>query len=544
MNKIQNNIIYKKFISFISKDYVFLILLFCIGLIFLPAYGAHLDQNSEQEIMYDNILAYCNELHICPVFSDYLQSHNVIDIRDSIERDHGMSIFYPMAFIWKVRDNSVSAANLLWHLYIYVFCFAGIVCLYYLIKDLLGKNIAVFTTLFFFLTPRIFAEIHYNNKDAVILSLTLIVFFLGYRLIKNTTFLNAVLFGLVGAVITNMKIIGLFIWGIIGLWVLADRIICKKFNLSLVLKMLACFASATVLFALITPAVWSGPIEYFKYQFESAQNFRWSFTLLFAGKTYSRNLAGFSRKYLPITILMTLPVSVLVLSSIGIVNIFLSFFKKDSRENALFAFSALVAGIFPMLYAAYTRATVYNGWRHFYFGFASIIIALSFGIKALSTIKKKHMVEIVLSFVILYLFVGICINHPYQYTYYNFPSRLFVKDNFELDYWDMSFFQAIKSLEKETDEEINIACLDLLSTFGVTAHLNNALPDSISQRINLISVEEYGDNYLDYADYVIINPTYSVIYSSEETSRIRTDCDLIYQINAYGNVICEIYKVF
>lgn len=543
MNKLQNNTFCKKAISFISKDYIFLILLFCIGLLFFPAYGAYLDQNSEQQILYSNVLAYCNELHLAPEFAEYIRSFDIVDIREYIDRDHGMCVFYPMFFIWQIRDTSPASANLIWHLYVYILCFAGIVCLYYLAKDMFGKSNAVFTTLFFFLTPRIFAEIHYNNKDAVILSLTLVAFFLGYKLKKNTTFLNAVLFGIIGAVLSNMKIIGLFLWGIIGLWVLFDRIFNKKFNLSLVLKMLVCFATTGIVFALITPAVWSGPIEYFKYQFESAQNFRWNDNLLFAGNLYSRNITGFSRKYLPVTITMTLPISALLLSVIGMIYIILSLFKKEDRENAFFALSTVLAGLFPVLYAAYTRATVYNGWRHFYFCYASIIIALSFGIKALSTIKKKHIVKITLSSVLVILFLGICINHPYQYTYYNFPARLFVKDNFELDYWDMSIYQALKYLGKTTDGDINVACLDNPSMWGVAAHINNALPDSLTQRINQTYLWQYGESYLDYTDYLIINPTYSAIYSKEQYTQIQAECEMIYQIKSYGNVICEIYKV-
>ncbi len=535
---------YKKVISILSKDYIFLLLLFAFGLIFLPSYGAHLDQQSEQEILYYNVLSYCDNLGIFPEFAEYLKERSIIPIEESIERDHGMSVFYPMFFIWKVRDASVSAANLLWHLYIYFFCFAGVSCLYLLLKDMLGQKTAVFSSLFFFLTPRIFADIHYNNKDAILLSLSLIVFYLAYRLREKTNVLNAILFGFAGAVIGNMRVIGLFIWGIMGLWVLFSLIAARKFKPSVLVKIAICFASAVALFALITPAVWAGPVSFFKYQFESAKNFRWGSSLLFAGKIYSKDVTGFSRKYLPVTVMMTLPLSVMALSIAGGIRIIVGFFKKDNNDikQAFFGIFAAFAGFFPFGYAVISNATVYNGWRHFYFSFASIIILTAFGVKAFLEIKKQNAVTIALSAILLTLFAGICINHPYQYAYYNFPARLWVEDNFELDYWDMAFNQALKRIGEYDDGEITVACVDSPSIWGVNAQLNNALSNSLSERIHPVSSWETGEYNLENAEYIIINPTYSAIYNPAERERIRGEYELLWEIKAYGNVICEVYR--
>lgn len=535
----------KKLFSLISKDYVFLTLLFVIGLLFLPSYGAYLDQNLEQKILYSNILSYCEEFHAFPEFCEYIEARDIIRIQDFIDRDHGICVFYPLFFIWKVQDINPAVSNFIWHFYIYLLCFAGIVFLYLLTKELFGKKTAVLTTLFFFLTPRIFAEIHYNNKDTVILTLSFIVFYLGYRLKQKTTFKNAVLFGLIGAVISNMKIIGLFIWGIIGLWVLFSKIAEKEFKPSLIAKMLVCFASAILLFAILTPAFCAGPIAYMKYQFECAQNYRWDDALLFAGKIYVKSVTGFTRKYLPLTILMTLPVSVLLLSCIGTIRIVIDLFKKDkdARSKAFFALAAMIAGFFPLVYAAYTRATVYNGWRHFYFSYASAIVILSFGVDLIvCKFKKKHIGFFILSAVTLSLFAGIVLNHPYQYTYYNFPSSLFVKDNFELDYWDVSFKQALQFIGDRNDGEVNVACLDNPSVWGVEAQVNNALSSDLGNRIHLFTSWKNGENYLENAEYIIVNPTYSTLYSRNLYSKIQDNFILIKQIHSYGNVICEVYQ--
>lgn len=107
----------------------------------------------------------------------------------------------------------------------------------------------------------------------------------------------------------------------------------------------------------------------------------------------------------------------------------------------------------------------------------------------------------------------------------------------------MSIYQGLKYLGKTTEGDINVACLDNPSMWGVAAHINNALPDSLTERINQTYLWECGENYLEYTDYLIINPTYSAIYSKEQYTQIQTECEMIYQIKAYGNAIYEIYNI-
>lgn len=532
------------FLQKITKESVFLPVLFLIGLLFLPGYGAHLDQYSEQEIMYYNVYSYCETFNVFPEFADYLEARDIINIQDSIERDHGMSVFYPVAFIWKIRDKSPYAANLIWHTYIYFICFAGVVSLHFLVKEMYSPKVAVLTTLVCFFTPRIFAEMHYNNKDAILLSLALITFALGWNLKKKCSFKNAISFGLIGAVISNMRIIGLFIWGIVGLWVLISIIADKEFDLKVLLKMLVCFASMALLFALITPAVWPGVGAYIKYQIESSQNFRWGSSLLFNGKIYSKELTGFSRKYLPVILVMTLPVSILAMALLGAVEYIIKIFrkKKDSFTKNSFIFATAFAGMFPFAYAVLKNATVYNGWRHFYFTYASIIILVAGGISFLvESVNKKHIGELLVSAAVVVYFAGICINAPYQYAYYNIPCRFMVKDNFELDYWDMSFKQALTFISEYREGEIKVACIDSPSIWGVNAQVNNALSGDVASRVKLVSDWQNADYGVDEAEYVIINPTYSVIYNSDIYEEVKDKFNLIYEIKSYGNVICEVY---
>ena len=99
---------------------VFLTSIFIIGLLTFFPYGAHLDQTSEQAILYSNVKEYAGLFGASNPLYRELDSAGVIDITQSIEKDHGMAVYYPMAWIFFVNRISPFAGNILWHGYIYV----------------------------------------------------------------------------------------------------------------------------------------------------------------------------------------------------------------------------------------------------------------------------------------------------------------------------------------------------------------------------------------------------------------------------------------
>ena len=64
----------------------------------------------------------------------------------------------------------------------------------------------------------------------------MLVYYYGWKLYKHTSIQNAILFGIVGAVATNMKIVGMLIWAAIGLYIFISKIIEKLLDKLLVLK--------------------------------------------------------------------------------------------------------------------------------------------------------------------------------------------------------------------------------------------------------------------------------------------------------------------
>ena len=105
----------------------------------------------------------------------------------------------------------------LWHLYTWCLFMVGVVSLYSLLRSLrAARTAACLGSLLLYLSPRFFAEGHYNNKDVVLLSFALFTLAAGARLIARPGMLRALAFSLAGAVAANTKVIGALPWGLAG----------------------------------------------------------------------------------------------------------------------------------------------------------------------------------------------------------------------------------------------------------------------------------------------------------------------------------------
>ncbi len=527
----------------LKKDVLFLLSLFIAGGLLLFSYGAHLDQWSEQEILEYNIVSYCEAFRLEGTVYQDLKEKVSIGIQDSIEKDHGMSVFYPLFWIHELNKVSGYWGNIVWHAYIYSFCFLGVICFYLLVKDLFSIQAARFSTLFYFFTPRMFAEMHYNNKDMVILTLIFIIYYLGNRLRRKVTRTNAILFGIAGAFVTNMKIIGFFIWGFIGLYLAVTKLVeCHKGERAkLIGTITASVMSWAAVFYLITPAAWGDVIGFFRYVIDSARNFRWSGFILYGGNLIRKEYTGFPRKYIPVMMIKTLPTAILLLGSAGvIISFWKSICKGQDRERTdsyRYCSVAVLGGLIPLAYAVLCATPVYNGWRHFYFVYAAVMVAVAAGIDCWIEIMsgKKWSVNVLRGYILI-LIVGILWNHPYEYAYYNVFAGKEIECRYELDYWDMAVKQALEKILKEESisQQISVAVCEPYTGWGVAANLP-VLPEEDRKRFAVST--DWKD-----AEYVIANRTYAEIYAGEEYEILLSEYDRVHRMKSYGNTICEVFR--
>lgn len=526
-------------------DYVFLLGLLIIGLLTCVSYGVYLDYDTESKILFSNIKEYGTRLFPESDLIQTMSDQGIVEISKSIEKDHGVALYYPIFLLFEVFSLSGESCYMLWKIYTFILFFVGLFSLYHLIKNMFqNQYIASLVTLLFWFNPRIFAESHYNNKDIVLLSMTVSVLYFGFCLLKNPSIQNIVIYACLGAFATNIKIIGAWIFGISGIYVLLYYIFTKQFNRQLFYKIVLCVIVYISVFLLITPATWDNVIEFISYLIGNAVNFsRWNYYLLFNGKLIHHIYTGMPRKYLVVMVLLTTPVVMLILMLVGMILLMLNVAKKHSSAMWLkegYVLTIMFVGAFPFAFAVLKATPLYNGWRHFYFSYASMIILVAYACNYLYECMKKNRRIVFQGIGIVYVVIlasGIIMNYPQEHSYYNVLAGEDIEKKYELDYWSLSSKQALEMIDEERgDEIVKVAALNLPTFWGVD--FNNSLINESTDGLHVVSdLEKWQE-----ADFVVANTTYVTVYSQEDYAILIDTYNLIGKIYSYDNVICEIYR--
>lgn len=204
------------------------------GLIVTPGYGMPWDELTEIGVLGSNVREYIGlaqgeedeptESSTGIVFLDY---------SDNVDMDHGQSAYYafsPLLFA-DLGEGAERTLMLLWHGYTFLIFMAGVVALYFICSTLCGDwKYGVLGSLFLYLSPRFFAEGHYNNKDIVTMSFAIICLWFGIKMINSHKFGYALLFALTAAVATNTRISSVFLFGLIGILYIVKLSVNKQWS--------------------------------------------------------------------------------------------------------------------------------------------------------------------------------------------------------------------------------------------------------------------------------------------------------------------------
>ena len=124
---------------------------------------------------------------------------------------YGVIFSLPGAFL-EVIFNIEDSKNY-YHLYHFLnftlFFIASIFFYKLLFNRFLNNNIALVGTLFFVLSPRIYASSFYNNKDLVFLSLVTIALYYCFKSLEKINYKNLLIFSIFAAMCTSSRIFGI-----------------------------------------------------------------------------------------------------------------------------------------------------------------------------------------------------------------------------------------------------------------------------------------------------------------------------------------------
>ena len=520
----------------------FFALVFSLGLFTAGDYGPAWDETDEMDILRMNLWEYARAFGLDEsafeeraAHKDATALHQLAPISQSVEMDHGEAAFYPMG--WAVMNDELSPAqrSRIWHMGCWALFTLGAFALYAVCRELgLPRPAALLGPVFLLLSPRFFAQGHYNNKDIALMALALCALWQALALARRPGLARGLCFAAFGALAANTKVAGAAIWCVCALFVLIDLLARRRMNGRMWAVGGVTLAAFLGFYALLTPALWASPGAFVRYLVDNALAFqRWQNYILFRGTVFDLTRQSLPWYYLPYMIFATTPLWALLMIALGTLGVCMAAVKRLRRGDmdGLKLLLPVLLWVLPLGFAVLTRTNVYNGWRHFYFLYGPMLALAAWGAYALwrkLARKRRAAFAGMLGLCMAFSAAGIAGQHPYQYAYYQPLVQACGTDYNELDYWNVSVRDALAELLELEEGELTIAPADAWAENGLAKALE-ALNDGQRARVRVCALED--------ARFVLVNPTYlRFSRAADPAERARV------ALSSYGQCIMYIYE--
>ncbi len=504
-------------------------------------YGSAWDDVGEMNILRMALKEYASILPFETSYSEWLLSSPLPRISESIERDHGICAYYPL--FWAMCRDDISLQNLtfIWRAHTWVLFTLGMYALYACARHMgINRFFSCLGVMIVLLSPRFFAEGHYNNKDIALMTFTLLLFWQSMRLMEKPTVGRGLCFAVAAGFCAGTRVIGVAFCGLFGLMIVCHLLSRRQLTRRVVGIGAMSVAVSVLLYIVLTPAFLADPAGFIQHLLSNAVGFsRWHGTVLHWGEAYSCAITKPPRSYLPTMILITTPLWALALLAVGCGVILRMLASK--RLNALKApaslgaATALLSWLLPLAGGIAIRMLVYNGWRHVYFLYGPMVLCMVWGLNWLWAKlrgKGKALCAVCLGACMVSTAYGIAVNHPYQYAYFNL---LVPTENraalFEMDYWNLSCVDALEALLAQTDGEIRIAASDRQTRSGLSMAQNYLC----SERIFVVTETDTETK----PNYLLANLSYAAIDGFVPTEKMTQ----VVKIESYGSDMTVIYAL-
>ena len=483
---------------------VFFVLVLLLGLLIFRDFGLSMDEYQQRDtglISLKHVAQLVNPAWAAaePTFGRFN-----VPLSEYYDRDYGVAFETPVCWAERLLGlEEVREQFLFRHLCTFLVCFGGLIAVYQLAaRRFRDWRLGLLAALWLLLSPRLFAESFYNDKDAVFMALFAIATNTGVRLLLRPTAGRALWHALACAITIDVRIMGVILpLATVGL--LVWRAVRSQVHWGRVAATATLYLSVlTGLVVLFWPYLWPAPLTNFLLAFEKMSTFRWGGTVLYFGKLTAATALPWH--YALVWLGITTPVLYLATGLLGtgavagqlVRNHWRLWRTEQELQDVLFL--ALFVG--PLLAVIVLRSVLYDGWRQLYFIYpAFLLLALRgwqlaagwrprwagwprawYGLTALSLlITLAQMVR----------------DHPLQNVYFNLLAGPDVPTRFEMDYWGLGYRQ---DLEYIAEHDMR-PTIKIFSPPPTPADFNRKLLP-MYQRDRLMFVDKPED-----ADYFITN---------------------------------------
>ena len=528
------------------------ILYFFIGSQIYADYGFYIDEKFHRSNGFywlnfiSDFLGFENLKEISKVKLDQIQGFTLPEIKKW--NQYGIIFDLPAAYLEIFFNlNEPVKYFQLRHFLVFSIFFSGSIYFYKILFNRFNnKLISLLGFILLILTPRIFGDAFWNNKDIIFLSFYVISIYFYFKFIDLPTYKNLILFSLFAAIATSMRIAGIFLPFSFLLFYFFDLISRKnKIGINFIFVLLTSY----IFFLTISwPLLW---VEWPTSLFSILNlDMSWGGQVHFLGEYYpSQYLPQY---YLIFWILVSTPVLHIILFLHGFINyskrLVMRYFKIEkisfysdlwrsrAEKKDFFIFLNLVLFICAL---SFLNIDLYNSWRLGYFIYIFIIYFSTYSIYLIFKIKSEHFFKklIILLILICFLIFRNYLYHPYQSVYFNFLVPEKIKNNLDVDYTGLSGIAFLKEIIKKEPGEYEIK-IGINSWYPLW-RMVELLDKKDQTRIKIL----YHDKRSE-ADYLYSNRIYDVDKRYYKKYDIPVEFEKIKEFKIDKTIIYEVYKKF
>ncbi len=366
--------------------------------------------------------------------------------------------FFLSKFLIKFQEVDIYGAHLISkHFVVFSFYFLSGIFVYLIVSSLIkNKLFSIISTFLYLLYPYLFGHGLFNPKDIPFLTLWLACTYVSTKIFCNLTkeeapkFYEIIFLSLLSSLLISIRISGVLIF----LQYLATFTIfytSQKINFieltKIYYKKLFLFILSTIFITYILyPIFWKNPFLFFEALSYMSKHFNDVCTLTYGDCLKSKDL---NPSYIPLWLSVKLPVIILI----GL--LLLPFTEKkifSNKTNNITYGTLLFSAFFIPFFLILKRTHLYDELRQILFLVPIIFIV---GVISLYVFSRKFFYILGFSTLLIFIVENIKIN-PYQYTWFNIPSRVMdLGKNFELDYWGLSGKDLAQKFSKLNDSELS-----------------------------------------------------------------------------------------
>jgi len=372
------------------------------------------------------------------------------------------------------------------HLVTFLLFYVSVIFFYFLcVKRFRSWKVGLLGSLFLVLSPRIFAHSFYNSKDIPCLAMFIISMFTLLKFLEKKTLARAVFHALSCAILIDIRIVGIFVPFLTIVFLILDLFLARAEEMADNKDAIVSIPSYLVLVVLFTlffwPILWTRPLYHFIEAFKEMSRYRWPNDVLYLGHYIpAKDLPW---HYIPVWILISTPIFYTFCFFVGCFSSLYSFSRKPRRFYltrrvdliSLFWFFLPLVGVITL------KSILYDGWRQMFFIYPGFLILSLTGLISISQCIEErfegrrlgvlNLILVSVAAISLVNTARIMIRyHPFQNVYFNRLAgrdMKAVKQNFELDYWGLSYRKALEYiLRHDKDRRIKVYVANLPGRFN------------------------------------------------------------------------------